>query len=114
MQGGNVSNNPIYTGALGEYNGVVLHASARLPNFTTSSQAAAVIRSVLCGAQATGMAFGRGHSPERYDWVEDYFDYENQFGVAAGCISGLKKLVFNGNDFATISVSTWAASHSSN
>lgn len=117
MQGGNVSNNPIYTGALGEYNGVILHASARVPGFSSSAAGVTgtpIKQAVLCGAQAVGMAFGRGHGPERYEWVEDYFDYENQFGVAAGCIAGLKKLVFNGSDFATIAIRTWGDSHSSN
>ncbi len=118
MQGGNVTKNPIYTGALGEYNGVVLHASNRIPAFSTSSGGADAglfaRQAVMCGAQAVGMAFGRENGPERYNWVEDYFDYENQFGVAAGCISGLKKLVFNGSDFATIAIRTWANSHSSN
>lgn len=117
MQGGNVSNNPIYTGALGEYNGAILHASNRVPGFSSSATGVTgtpVKQAVLCGAQAAAMAFGRGHGPERYEWVEDYFDYENQFGVAAGCISGLKKLVFNGSDFGCIAVRTWGDSHSSN
>ena len=116
MQGGNVSKNPIYTGALGEYNGVVLHASNRVSGFSAGGTPVANAGrvAVLCGAQAAVMAFGRGHSPERYEWVEDYFDYENQFGVAAGCIAGLKKTVFNGSDFATIAIRTWAQSHSSN
>jgi N4-gp56 family major capsid protein len=117
MQGGAVTNNPIYTGALGEYNGVILHASNRLPGFSSSAAGVTgtpIMHSVLAGAQAIGMAFGRGQSPERYEWVEDYFDYENQFGVAAGCIAGMKKLIFNGSDFATVAVRTWAASHSSN
>lgn len=116
MQGGQVSNNPIYTGALGEYNGVVLHASNRVSGFSAGTSLVANTGrvAVLCGAQAVGMAFGRGNSPERYEWVEDYFDYENQFGVAAGCIAGMKKLVFNGSDFATLAIRTWANSHSSN
>lgn len=117
MQGGNVSKNPIYTGALGEYNGVILHATNRIPGLSSSAGAVTgtpVRHAVMCGAQAAVMAFGRGHSPERYEWVEDYFDYENQFGVAAGCIAGLKKTVFNGSDFATIAIRTWAESHSTN
>ncbi len=117
MQGGQVSNNPIYTGAIGEYNGAVFHATNRIPGLSSSASGVTgtpVRHAVLCGAQAAAMAFGRGHSPERYEWVEDYFDYENQFGVAAGCISGLKKTVFNGSDFATIAIRTWAESHSSN
>lgn len=115
MQGGNVTKNPIYTGAIGEYNGVILHASNRLPSFpigaTDPASADGGRVAVFCGAQAVGMAFGRDNGPERFNWVEDYFDYENQFGVAAGCIAGMKKLVFNGSDFATLNVRTFAAAH---
>lgn len=117
MQGGQISKNPIYTGALGEYNGVILHASNRVPGFSSSASGVTgtpVRQAVLCGAQACSMAFGRDNGPERYQWVEDYFDYENQFGVAAGCIAGMKKTRFNGSDFATIAVRTWGESHSSN
>jgi N4-gp56 family major capsid protein len=31
MQGGQISKNPIYTGAMGEYNRVVIHSSTRIP-----------------------------------------------------------------------------------
>jgi N4-gp56 family major capsid protein len=114
MMGGNVSKNPIYTGALGEYNGVILHSSARLPQAISGSAAVAITNTrvaAFCGAQAVGMAFGRDNGPERFNWVEDFFDYDNQFGVAAGCIAGMKKLVFNSADFATIQVNTYAAAH---
>lgn len=114
MQGGNVTQNPIYTGAIGEYNGTILHASSRVPLANSAASAVANTRmAAFCGAQAVGMAFGRENGPERFNWVEDYFDYENQFGVAAGCIGGMKKLVFNGSDFATIAVATYAAAHTS-
>lgn len=113
MQGGQISKNPIYTGALGEYNGVIMHSAVRIPQFSAgnalSSDGGRI--AVLAGAQAVGAAFGRGHSPERYEWVEDYFDYENQFGVAAGCIAGMKKMVYNGSDFATITMRTWGQAH---
>lgn len=112
MQGGNVSKNPIFTGAIGEYNGVVLHQSTRVPFASSATQVNTQGRAaVFCGAQAMGMAFGRENGPEKFNWVEDYFDYENQFGVAAGMIGGMKKLVFNGSDFATIVVATAATAH---
>lgn len=113
MQGGQISRNPIYTGALAEYNGVVMHGSARVPQFSAGNALSADGGriAVMAGAQAMGAAFGRGSSPERYEWVEDYFDYENQFGVAAGCICGMKKMVFNGSDFATITMRTWGQAH---
>ncbi|HKX55670.1 MAG TPA: N4-gp56 family major capsid protein, partial [Xanthomonadales bacterium] len=112
MQGGNVSKNPIYTGALGEYNGVILHASNRVPAASASAGEGLVVRvAAFCGAQAVAMAFGRENGPERFQWVEDYFDYENQFGVAAGCIAGMKKLQFNGSDFAVVQLRTRAEEH---
>lgn len=116
MQGGLISKNPIYTGALGEYNGVIMHSAVRLPGFSAGTALTANTGrvAVLCGAQAAVMAFGRENAPERYNWVEDYFDYENQFGVAAGCIAGMKKTVFNGSDFATIAIKTFAIAHTSN
>ena len=116
MQGGQISNNPIYTGALAEYNGVVLHASNRIPGFSagTSLVANKGRIAVMAGAQAMAMAFGRDNGPERYQWVEDYFDYENQFGVAAGCIAGMKKTRYNGSDFATIAIRTFADAHTTN
>lgn len=114
MQGGNVSKNPIYTGALGEHNGVILHQSTRIASFSLGAEATGGRIAAFCGAQAVACAFGRGHGPERYEWVEDYFDYENQFGVAAGCIGGMKKTIFNGSDFATIAIRTYAGAHTSN
>lgn len=118
MQGGNVTKNPIYTGALGEYNGIVIHASNRIPGFSAGSAGAGSTGvanagriAVMAGAQAMAMAFGRENGPERFNWVEDYFDYENQFGVAAGCIAGMKKLIFNGSDFAAITMRTYAGAH---
>jgi N4-gp56 family major capsid protein len=115
MQGGAVTNNPIYTGALGEYNGVILHASHRVPLFSTSAGGASSgAQAVLCGAQAAVMGFGRDDGPERYNWTEEYFDYKNEFGVAVDTIAGLKKTRFNGSDFATIAVRTFAAAHTTN
>jgi hypothetical protein len=44
-------------------------------------------------------------------WVEELFDYENQLGVSAGLIFGMKKTQFNSEDFGTIVVPTYAAAH---
>ncbi len=104
MQGGNISDNPIFTGALGEYNGTILHESFRVPRIAVNNST--VSRSVLCGAQAATMAFGRDNSPNRMSWVEEIFDYGNQLGVAAGCIAGTKKTIYNSLDFSTVAVSS--------
>lgn len=98
------SDNPIFSGALGVYNNVILHESVRLPSGSTNTR-----RAVFCGAQAAAMAFGQnteqGDTP---NWQEKSFDYGNQLGVAGGMIAGLKKCVFNSIDFGTIVLSTYA------
>lgn len=117
MMGGDVEKNPIFTGALGIYNGVVLHKSSRVTNGVTSGAAETdTRRAVLCGAQAAMIAFGGDNGPSKYTWAEESFDYGNQFGVAAGSIFGLKKTKFipednsatNAEDFGTVVVSTYA------
>jgi N4-gp56 family major capsid protein len=106
LQGGKVSDNPIYSGALGEYNGIILHESTRVPTVT-----AGVYRSILCGAQSGLFAYGQDNSDQKMSWVEKLFDYDNQLGVSAGMIFGAKKTVFNGADFGTIVIATYGAQH---
>ena len=111
MQGGDVTENPIFSGALGLYNGVILHEAMRIQNGVHSTTAAAQTstrRAVFCGAQACGLAFGQGYSFEQFDWVEELDDYENQLGVGGGAIFGLKKLVFNNTDFGTVVITTYS------
>jgi N4-gp56 family major capsid protein len=112
LQGGS-RNDEIFRGALGEYNNVILHENTRIPQGVNSSGAAVsnTRRAFLCGAQAGICGFGQGHDQSTYDWVEKLFDYDNQLGVKAGCISGFKKSVFNSADFATIVMSSRAAAH---
>jgi N4-gp56 family major capsid protein len=108
MMGGEVEENPIFTGALGVYNGVVLHEWTRLPSFVCGASSTLTgYRGVFCGAQAAAMAWGKGYAEEP-KYVEEDFDYGRQFGQSVQTIIGAKKLVFNSNDFATIVLSTVA------
>lgn len=100
-EGGDTKMNPIYNGALGEYNGVILHESYRIPGLSTDTN---VKFNVLCGAQAACFATGRRDADTQMKWVEELFDYENQLGVSAALIWGLKKTIFNAIDFGTIVV----------
>lgn len=114
MTGGQITNNPIYTGALGEYNNVILHNAFRVPTGVNSSTGAAiptVRRAIFCGAQAAVMAYGQKDQGGEMSWVEELFDYQNQLGVSAGMIAGLKKTQFNSEDFGTIVVSSYATAH---
>lgn len=106
--------NPIFTGALGVYDGVVLHAWNYLPPGATNDKHA-----VLCGAGALTVAFGRSFTAldgvtrgtTRDDgfpvhWVEEIEDYGGQVGIAAGMVYGIKKNIFNSIDYATYRVTT--------
>lgn len=114
MESGRASDNPIFTGALGEYNGVVLHSSTRVPSGIANAGTAVANtrRAIFCGAQAALMAYGENGDGEM-SWVEELFDYKNQLGVAAGMIGGLKKAVFNSVDHGVIVIPTYAAAHAS-
>lgn len=103
--------NPIFTGALGVYNNVILHEAVRVPHGVRSDTGAAITtvrRAILCGAQAAAICFGQDYSFEKFDWNEELFDYGNQLGVEAGNIYGIKKLRFNGADFSTIVIPTYS------
>jgi len=107
LEGGEGTDNPIFSGAIGVYNNTVIHSTHRLPAPTTTTR-----RAIFCGAQAAAIAFGKGYSTgSKYDWNEEFFDYKNQLGVEAGTIAGLKKLQFNSVDFGSMVIPTYAIAH---
>jgi N4-gp56 family major capsid protein len=96
--------NPIFSGALGVYDGVILHDHESVPLAAEGSSGAQVSYNVLLGAQAGAYAIAK----EPF-WKEKKFDYDNQQGVATGLIYGVRKSVFNGEDFGLITCPTSAA-----
>lgn len=98
------SSNPIYTGALGEYNGVVLHESECI------QRVGDVTHNVFLGAGAGTVAFGNAHDQisrgagggSHFSYAEETEDYGNEKGIAAGSIFGIKKNRFNSADFGVI------------
>lgn len=105
-------NNPIFTGALGVWDGVILHEHEYVPtvqsgsNFDTAGQAAGArgFRSILCGRQA--ISFAECQNPN--GWVEETFDYKNKVGFETGLIGGIQKTAFNSLDYGIITVDTGA------
>ncbi len=111
MTGGEITKNPIFTGALGMYNNVIIHESTRVPasyNLPADTNWS-TYRGLLCGAQAGVLAFGQDSAGNKVSWVEELFDYGNQLGVAAGMIWGGKKTIFNSQDFGVIVIATSGA-----
>ena len=74
------SENPIFTGSLGVYNGVIIHEHS---GFTAAQP-------VLMGAQAAFLAYA-----DEVLYGEEEFDYGNQTGFMIGSIRGVELAVFN-------------------
>ncbi|MET3560589.1 N4-gp56 family major capsid protein [Bartonella japonica] len=108
--------NPIYDGSLGMYNGVVLRETEHITEGVDGTKPVQnVRRAVLLGAQSVVIAFGKDRGATRYKLVEELFDYEREFGVAAKTIIGMKKTCYNlpggqqgKQDFGTIVIPTYA------
>lgn len=101
--------NPIFSGAMGVYEGVVIHEHLRVPRTETGSGGAKVGHALFLGAQACIFAEG---TPPR--WEEETFDYKNQYGVSIDRMFGLKKSQFKYDgttltDFGVINVLTSSA-----
>lgn len=108
---GSRAKNPIFDGSLGMYNGVVLREAEHVVQGVSSAGVLVpnVRRAVLLGAQSAVTAFGMKATPEKYKQVEELFDYQRELGVSAQTVLGFKKTVFDGSDFGTIVISTYAA-----
>lgn len=83
IQGGQISKNPIYTGAIAEYNNCILHEATRVPWGTTAQDAnskttinvTSVARAIFCGAQAGVLAVGQDSDTGLgASWFEEMFD----------------------------------------
>lgn len=91
--------NPIFSGSLGIYNGMVIHEHEYVYNTTDGSSSANVCRNILCGQQAGVIAWGAG-----VKWVEKSFDYGNSWGISVGAIFGVIKPIFNSVDYGVITM----------
>lgn len=91
------SKNPIFTGALGVIDGVVLHEYDRSELLLSGN----ITRSLLLGAQAGLIAWGQLPA-----WYEKLFDYERIPGVATDFLVGIGKCVFNSEDFGVYTLDT--------
>jgi N4-gp56 family major capsid protein len=106
--------NMIYSGAIGEYNSVILRSSFDLPSGISAGGVLVpnTARAVLLGGQAAMIAFGRKTTgPSNYRWNEELFDHKRRLEVSAWTIHGLKKTTYNNLDYGTVVVSTYAAAH---
>lgn len=112
--------NPIFSGALGMIDNVILHeyekcitrlgaggtdASEAFEDPSVANNVFAngiyAARALFCGAQAGVIGYGQYPG-----WYEKNFDYGRVPGVATDVIYGMKKTRFNSKDFGVIAVDT--------
>lgn len=89
-------NNPIFTGMLGIYDGVVIHEHDDVIATNTGASSIRVGHALLLGCQAAVKAIAKPTT-----WKEKAFDYDNQVGFATGMIYGVKKAAFTDSDSVT-------------
>lgn len=82
--------NPIFTGALGTYEGVVIHENEQC---IREAGTVKIGHALFLGAQAGVLAAGSEPT-----WQEDDFDYHNQKGFSIGRIFGVAKTQFKFDD----------------
>jgi N4-gp56 family major capsid protein len=99
--------NPLFSGADAVVDNLIIHTHNYVPTFSTwgSGLDQPGARALVMGAQGLAVAVGRGAH-----WVEKEFDYKNKWAICCGRIFGCQKLVFNSEDFAIVSVDTYATS----
>jgi len=109
------SKNPIFSGALGVWDNVVvmeheyvpwLDVSVALHSFrgtaTGTDCAVDACRALLLGKQAAVFAKCNNEN----GWVEETFDYKNKTGFATGIIGGIQKIRFNSKDYGVVALDT--------
>ena len=98
------SKNPIFTGALGEYDGVILYEYERVLSSNIGASSANVCQNLLLGKQAACFAVAR---PAKH--IEQTDDYGNIAGNGIAFYGAVEKTKFNGLDYGIINVMTGGA-----
>ena len=99
------TNNPIFTGMLGMWDGVILKESTKITLLDgVGASSADVAINVLCGAQALLMAHGGFENGVKVEMVEKMFDYNKKPGFQISTIFGVEKAVFNSKQHGIVSV----------
>lgn len=99
--------NPIFTGALGVVDGVILKESPLALRLAGVGAAGIqVAQNYLCGAQAAVLEYGGMpmRPGSKMVMTEELFDYKTKWGVAAMMMLGYGKAVFNSKQHGMVTV----------
>jgi len=92
------SDHPLFTGAIGMWDNVVIHAHENVPIFTDGGGAAvAGCKCSFIGAQSLVLAWG-----QRPKVVAEVFDYQREHGYGMNTMFGVTKSVFNSLDYGCV------------
>jgi N4-gp56 family major capsid protein len=101
--------NPLFTGAMGMFNGAILHShEAVIRDLAGSDSLQPIANALFMGRQALVAAFGSPGSGLRFDWNEESDDRGNQVVISSSTILGVKKTRFDSKDFGQITMKTYA------
>lgn len=109
--------NPIYSGALGEYNGTILHKHRNVIQFNNYGAGSNLpaARALFLGAQAGLIAFGSPGNGLKFDWSEEVKDHGDKVKIGSNSIFGVKKATYRNadssvvRDFGVMALDTHAA-----
>ncbi|WP_017757597.1 N4-gp56 family major capsid protein [Pseudacidovorax intermedius] len=109
--------NPIFTGAMGMYNDVILHKHRNVIRFSDYGAGANLpaARALFLGSQAALVAYGDNESGTRYRWTEESKDHGNSVAVGTHSILGVKKATYKSKDgqtqrdFGVVAMDTYCA-----
>ena len=97
--------NPIFSGAMGIWDGVAVYEYERISVTETGASSALVSHNLLLGKQAACYAIGRNMWP-----IQHKDDYDNVMGQGVAFWGGIAKTVYNSKDYGCIQLMTGGAS----
>jgi N4-gp56 family major capsid protein len=82
--------NPLFTGAVGMWDGVAIYSSQRVPRSLNVGTPIQVADNVFFGAQAVSRAYAQYPT-----WVEELFSYGEEIGIATRVVKGERVNIFD-------------------
>lgn len=97
--------NPIFTGAIGMYDSVIIVESEKIPLLSAvGASSINVAQNFLCGAQALVMAHGAYDGGSKVVITDKLFDYDDSPGVQIKSTFALEKALFNSKQNGVVTV----------
>lgn len=81
--------NPLFTGAVGMWDGIAIYSSQRVPR-SLNTTPIMVADNIFFGAQAVSRAYAQYPT-----WVEEYFSYGEEIGIATRVVKGERVNIFD-------------------